>query len=115
MPCAVQVYKAKLKTGEDVAIKVQRPGIEPIIKADLCIFRSLAYYINPISQRRLGTSAELIVDEFGEKMLEELDYNLEARSMEMFGLSCVTGQPPQGGGDRRLQKPLLAVGKAVTG
>jgi predicted unusual protein kinase regulating ubiquinone biosynthesis (AarF/ABC1/UbiB family) len=80
-----QVYKAKLKTGEDVAIKVQRPGIEPIIKADLCIFRSLAYYINPISQRRLGTSAELIVDEFGEKMLEELDYNLEARSMEMFG------------------------------
>ena len=35
-----QVYKAKLKaSGETVAVKVQRPGIEPIIYRDLVLFR----------------------------------------------------------------------------
>jgi len=71
----MQVYKAVLReTGEDVAIKVQRPGIEPIIFRDLYIFRFLGSALNAISRRRLGCNAELIVDEFGEKLLEELDY-----------------------------------------
>ena len=42
-----QVYKAKLKqTGETVAIKVQRPGIEPIIYRDLVLFRILGGFVN---------------------------------------------------------------------
>jgi len=70
-----QVYKAKMRsTGEDVAIKVQRPGIEPFIYRDLVLFRGLAFFINAVSIRRLGCNAQLIVDEFGEKLLEELDY-----------------------------------------
>ena len=44
-----QVYKAVLRdTGEEVAIKVQRPGVEPVILRDLFIFRSMARFINPI-------------------------------------------------------------------
>ena len=44
-----QVYKAVLRdTGEDVAIKVQRPGVEPVILRDLFIFRSMARFINPV-------------------------------------------------------------------
>nr|TKS01919.1 putative aarF domain-containing protein kin ase [Populus alba] len=39
-----QVYRATLRaTGEDVAIKVQRPQIEPIIFRDLFLFRTLAF------------------------------------------------------------------------
>ncbi|KAH1203209.1 Protein ACTIVITY OF BC1 COMPLEX KINASE 1, chloroplastic [Glycine soja] len=80
-----QVYRATLRaTGEDVAIKVQRPGIEPIIYRDLFLFRTLASFLNGISIQKLGCNAELIVDEFGEKLLEELDYTLEARNLEDF-------------------------------
>ena len=44
-----QVYKAVLRdTGEEVAIKVQRPGVEPVILRDLFIFRSMARFINPV-------------------------------------------------------------------
>ena len=43
------MYKAVLRdTGEDVAIKVQRPGVEPVILRDLFIFRSMARFINPV-------------------------------------------------------------------
>ncbi|KAL9227205.1 hypothetical protein vseg_002927 [Gypsophila vaccaria] len=80
-----QVYRATLRaTGEDVAIKVQRPNIEPIIYRDLFLFRTLASFLNGISMQKLGCNAELIVDEFGEKLLEELDYTLEARNIEDF-------------------------------
>lgn len=80
-----QVYRATLRaTGEDVAIKVLRPDIEPIIYRDLFLFRTLASFLTDISIRKLGCNAELIVDEFGEKLLEELDYNLEARNIEDF-------------------------------
>ncbi|XP_059460761.1 protein ACTIVITY OF BC1 COMPLEX KINASE 1, chloroplastic isoform X2 [Corylus avellana] len=80
-----QVYRATLRaSGEDVAIKVQRPQIEPIIYRDLFLFRTLASFLNGISLQKLGCNAELIVDEFGEKLLEELDYTLEARNIEDF-------------------------------
>ncbi|ONI34082.1 hypothetical protein PRUPE_1G461300 [Prunus persica] len=64
--------------------QVQRPEIEPIIYRDLFLFRTLASFLNGISLQKLGCNAELIVDEFGEKLLEELDYTLEARNIEDF-------------------------------
>ena len=80
-----QVYRATLReTGEEVAIKVQRPGIEPIIYRDLLLFRTLAWFINGYSVRALGCNAQLIVDEFGEKLLEELDYVQEGRNLNDF-------------------------------
>eukprot|EP01025_Chloroclados_australasicus_P008476 TRINITY_DN1300_c1_g1_i1.p1 TRINITY_DN1300_c1_g1~~TRINITY_DN1300_c1_g1_i1.p1 ORF type:complete len:625 (-),score=96.31 TRINITY_DN1300_c1_g1_i1:378-2252(-) len=80
-----QVYKAILRdTGEEVAIKVQRPGVEPTIVRDLFIFRIIAQFLNGISMRRLGCNSALIVDEFGEKIMEELDYNREADNIRDF-------------------------------
>lgn len=61
-------------------LQVQRPGIEPIIYRDLFLFRTLASFLNGISLQKLGCNAELIVDEFGEKLLEELDYTLVLKS-----------------------------------
>ena len=80
-----QVYKGILReNNEEVAVKVQRPGVEPVILRDLFIFRAIAKMLNPIALARLGCDAELIVDEFGEKLLEELDYVQEARNLEDF-------------------------------
>lgn len=79
-----QVYKAVLRdTGEEVAVKVQRPDVEPLIFRDLYIFRQLARFVTPFAMRKLGCNAELIVDEFGEKLLEELDYAQEARNIQV--------------------------------
>lgn len=78
-----QVYRARLRgSGAEVAVKVQRPGIEPVVYRDLWLLRSLSYLLNPLSLRRLGCSATLVIDEFGEKLLEELDYRLEVRDKE---------------------------------
>ena len=81
-----QVYRARLRggSGEEVAIKVQRPGIEPIIFRDLMLFRILGAIFNAYSLRQLGCDAVLVVDEFGEKLLEELDYTQEARNIQDF-------------------------------
>jgi len=48
----VQVYKAVLRdTGEEVAVKVQRPGIEPVILRDLFVFRALGSLFNTLSRQ----------------------------------------------------------------
>ncbi|GMH41992.1 hypothetical protein BSKO_09911 [Bryopsis sp. KO-2023] len=81
-----QVYKATLRsTGEEVAVKVQRPGVEPTIYRDLYLFRTLGTLFDKVAMERLGCSAQLIVDEFGEKLLEELNYEQEARNIQEFG------------------------------
>jgi len=80
-----QVYRATLRnSGEDVAIKVQRPQVQERIEQDLVIFRWVAGFLNDYSRRNLGCDAQLIVDEFGEKLLEELDYVQEARNIDDF-------------------------------
>ena len=69
-----QVYRATLReSGEEVAIKVQRPGVEPNIYRDLVLFRWLGGFLNNYTIRNLGCNAQLIVDEFGEKLCEELE------------------------------------------
>lgn len=50
------MYKAVLRdSGEEVAVKVQRPGIEPVILRDLFIFRTLGSLFNTLS-RQVGVS-----------------------------------------------------------
>jgi hypothetical protein len=71
-------------SGEQVAVKVQRPGIEPVILRDLVLFRELARFVNTVSIKKLGCNAQLLVDEFGEKLLEELDYVQEGRYVFSF-------------------------------
>jgi len=80
-----QVYRGVLRSnGADVAIKVQRPGIEPIIYRDLYIFRFFAGFVNSWAIKRLGTNAQLVLDEFAIKLLEELDYCQEGRNQMEF-------------------------------
>lgn len=53
--------------------------------------RSLASLFNDLARKRLGCDAELIVDEFGEKILEELDYTQEARNIQVRAAGCRLG------------------------
>jgi predicted unusual protein kinase regulating ubiquinone biosynthesis (AarF/ABC1/UbiB family) len=78
-----QVYKATLKTGETVAVKVQRPGLEEKITLDLYIIRGLAEWIQSRVER-IRSDLVAIMDEFGDRIFEEMDYSHEARNAERF-------------------------------
>ena len=79
-----QVYKARLYSGEEVAVKVQRPNLMPVICRDLYIMRWAAGWIAPWLPLNLGHDLRLIVDEFGTKLFEEVDYLNEGRNAEKF-------------------------------
>ncbi|MGB3672077.1 MAG: AarF/UbiB family protein, partial [Phormidesmis sp.] len=78
-----QVYKGRLKTGEDVAVKVQRPGLAEQITKDIYVIRILANWAtNNVKQIRSDLVS--IVDEFGLRIFEEMDYNHEGANAERF-------------------------------
>jgi predicted unusual protein kinase regulating ubiquinone biosynthesis (AarF/ABC1/UbiB family) len=79
-----QVYKAKLYSGEDVAVKVQRPNLLPTITRDLYLLRWAATWIKPFLPLNLGDNLTIVVDEFGTKLFEEIDYENEGRNAEKF-------------------------------
>lgn len=79
-----QVYKARLHTGEQVAVKVQRPNLMPVITLDLFLMRWASTWITPFLPLNIGQNMTLIVDEFGVKLFEEIDYLNEGRNAEKF-------------------------------
>ena len=78
-----QVYKGKLKTGETVAVKVQRPDLQATIAVDLYILRRMATWANN-NIKRLRSDLVAILDEFGERIFEEMDYINEGENAERF-------------------------------
>jgi ubiquinone biosynthesis protein len=82
-----QVHKARLKDGEDVAVKVQRPGIRKLVEVDLEIMLHLA----TLAERHIEELAHhrpvKIVEEFARSIEKEMDYTLEATSMERVSRS----------------------------
>jgi predicted unusual protein kinase regulating ubiquinone biosynthesis (AarF/ABC1/UbiB family) len=79
-----QVYKAKLYSGEEVAVKVQRPNLKPIMMLDLYIMRWFAKNLGWLLPLNIGDDLALIVDEFGAKLFEETDYQNEGANAEKF-------------------------------
>ncbi len=79
-----QVYRAVLHTGEEVAVKVQRPNLRPVITLDLYLMRLGAKWVAPFLPLNLGHDLTLIVDEFGIKLFEEIDYLNEGKNAEKF-------------------------------
>jgi predicted unusual protein kinase regulating ubiquinone biosynthesis (AarF/ABC1/UbiB family) len=79
-----QVYKARLQTGEWVAVKVQRPNLLRKLTLDLFLIRWASTWIGPWLPLNLGHSLTQIVDEFGTKLFEEIDYLNEGRNCERF-------------------------------
>lgn len=79
-----QVYRGRLYSGEEVAVKVQRPNLRPVITLDLYLMRWAAGWLSPWLPLNLGHDLTLIVDEFGTKLFEEIDYINEGRNAEKF-------------------------------
>ncbi len=79
-----QVHRAVLQTGEEVIVKIRRPGIRETVAVDLEILYDLAR----LAERHLEEAAyyrpTTMVDEFARTLLKELDYRQEALHAERF-------------------------------
>ncbi|GAB4294956.1 MAG: AarF/ABC1/UbiB kinase family protein [Oscillatoriaceae cyanobacterium] len=78
-----QVYKAQLKTGETVAVKVQRPGLKDIISLDIYILRRFGAWAQA-SIWFIRSDLVGIIDELATRLFEEMDYANEGRNAERF-------------------------------
>lgn len=79
-----QVYKAQLHSGEWVAVKVQRPYLREQLSLDLYLIRWASTWLGPWLPLNLGSTLTAVVDEFGRKLFEEIDYLHEGRNCERF-------------------------------
>jgi len=79
-----QVHRAVLLSGEVVAVKVLRPGIEQIIEIDLSAFRGVIWMLKVFTKWEKYANFDDIYDEFGATLREELDYRQELANLERF-------------------------------
>lgn len=80
-----QVHRARLRDGREVALKIQRPGIERIVGIDLQALRltlSVVRWLAPAADRI--TDLRALYREFSRTIFEELDYLREGRNAEQF-------------------------------
>eukprot|EP00252_Welwitschia_mirabilis_P027876 TRINITY_DN9751_c0_g1_i1.p1 TRINITY_DN9751_c0_g1~~TRINITY_DN9751_c0_g1_i1.p1 ORF type:complete len:708 (-),score=132.45 TRINITY_DN9751_c0_g1_i1:408-2531(-) len=79
-----QVYKACLRySGQTVAVKVQRPGIQEAIGLDFYLVRNLGIFINKYVDI-VTTDVVALVDEFASRVYQELNYVQEAQNAIKF-------------------------------
>ena len=79
-----QVYRAKLFTGEEVAVKVQRPNLAAIIKGDIGILRRITKFAERFPSLNENADWAGMLREFDETIHEEMDYAAEGRNAERF-------------------------------
>ncbi len=79
-----QVYRAKLFTGEEVAVKIQRPNLAGIIKGDVEILRKVVKFAERFPSLNENADWAGMLREFDVTVHEEMDYVAEARNAERF-------------------------------
>ena len=91
-----QVHRARLATGEDVAVKVQRPGAQQVMAQDIDIMRSLARHVSRFIKNEQFIDLRDVVEELWTSFREETNFLMEAKNLDEFsrnhrlskGISC---------------------------
>ena len=83
-----QVHRAKLRTGEDVAIKVQRPGVRETMAQDVSIMRSIARLATKTMRSAQVVDLSGVVEELWDTFESETDFLIEARNLAEFKRFC---------------------------
>ncbi|EPX2250410.1 ABC1 kinase family protein [Acinetobacter baumannii] len=79
-----QVHAAKLTTGEDVVIKVQKPGVETILYTDLNVVHWAAKLLERAVPKIKFAALSDIVDDIKTRMVREVDFIEEAQNLDDF-------------------------------
>lgn len=82
-----QVYRARLSTGEEVVVKIKRPGIDKIFEADFVLARFLGFIMWPFSFFR-SVDIDETVNDFINWTRHELDFNNEVANACVFYKNC---------------------------
>ena len=77
-----QVHRARLKNGEEAAVKIQRPGIRAIIEVDLEIMLHLATLAERHVEELALHKPVTIVEEFARTLEKEIDFRIEAANID---------------------------------
>jgi len=79
-----QAHRATLLSGEQVVVKVQRPGIARLIATDMDILHNLATLVERYIEESHRYDPVNLVEELSRSMKREIDFSNEARSIEQF-------------------------------
>ncbi len=79
-----QVHKAQLHSGEEVVVKIQRPGLKQLFTIDLAILKKIAWYFQNHPRWGVGRDWLGIYDECCRILWQEVDYLREGRSADTF-------------------------------
>lgn len=80
-----QVHRAGIEGTGEVAVKIQRPGIRKLVEVDLEILHHLATLAEEHVEEIAHHRPVRIVEEFARSLARELDYSVEASSLERMG------------------------------
>lgn len=108
-----QVHAATLLDGTPVAVKVQVPGIEDIIDADIAALRAVASALGDIP----GIDLAMLADELSRALTSELDYVAEAEALKTFGWygsPVVSPKPIEHASTRRVLTMTKIEGERLT-
>jgi predicted unusual protein kinase regulating ubiquinone biosynthesis (AarF/ABC1/UbiB family) len=79
-----QVHRARLLTGDEVAVKVQRPRIESIVETDLQAIRTTTRWLKRYGPIRRRVDLDRLYEEFSRTTRNELDFVAEGENAERF-------------------------------
>ena len=110
-----QVHRARLADGTEVVVKVRRPGIKPVVEADLRWLLRLAQLAESESPELRTFSPQQVVRQFGQSLRNELDFAVECRNATRIArqfegyTDADASQPRPGGGELLQAAPLIVV------
>ena len=76
-----QVHRARLRSGEEVVVKVQRPDVAALVRHDLAVMSFLAPHLVGRIPVAVLANPPALIELFAETIVEELDFRLEAENM----------------------------------
>lgn len=79
-----QVHSAKLKSGQEVVLKVQKPDVDVVIKTDLGVMYGITKLFELLTPSIKFASFAPIVDEIRLRMIAETDFIQEAKNIDEF-------------------------------
>ncbi len=79
-----QVHRAKLRTGEAVVIKVQRPGLQRLFELDFQVIDKLLWWLSRIIPQHRSAELRAIYQEFFILLFQEIDYTKEGQNADRF-------------------------------
>jgi ubiquinone biosynthesis protein len=79
-----QVHRARYG-GEEVIVKVLRPGVEELVATDIRVVQNLVFVLEQFIDHHIIRSTRTVIDEFSRVIAEEMDFHHEADNVERFG------------------------------